>query len=232
MWSTQGLSNLTIDDKEAATMEYGLWTHFEQSQFLGLSPNLPPAPASGITSYGSCASGTSDYWTYNAGTDGVPTSPDGGRFMRFEGCSTAGGHAYMTIASKDQDNVGEKDTVTPPLTVPQCGTPCYFQIPTGRTTTLSWWQYNVGHCVASLDPEFTDGTTLRDSGLVDQNGVSVHSAQRNCVHYGQNNWFHVTVNLTPLAGKTVKRWSVGYDESYYNGSGNWRVYFDGIAINY
>jgi hypothetical protein len=229
MWSTQAYNNLTIDDKEAATMENGLWTEFESNQFLGLSPNIPAAPASGVSSFANCSTGGPDYWTYNGGTDGVPSSPTGGRFMRFEGCSVSGGYAYMTIASQDQDNVGENDETNPPTQVNQCGAPCYFKIGTG--TTIGWYQYNVGHCVASLDLEFTDGTTLRDSGLTDQNGVSVHPAQRPCTYYGKGNWFYVSINLSPLAGKTVKRWMVGYDETQYGGSGTWQVYFDDVRVS-
>lgn len=78
---------------------------------------------------------------------------------------------------------------------------------------LSWYQYNSAQKTMSIDIIFSDGSTLRGSGLTDQNGVSVHPAARN---YPTGSWHFVSVNLSPLAGKRVQDIVVAYD----NGGNN------------
>lgn len=113
----------------------------------------------------------------------------------------------------------------------------------GSNTTLSYWIYpqsssaaNVGSyisgnnstCVA-VDLIFSDSTSLRDSGAVDQNGNRAHPAYQ-CGHLTLDNWNHVTVNLgTNNNGKTINRLDVGYDEA--NSSGGYRSYIDDISIS-
>lgn len=54
-------SSLFMDDKEGATMMYGLQTGFEVAQFLGLLPNpAPVSPSVGVGAYNTC-SGNPDY---------------------------------------------------------------------------------------------------------------------------------------------------------------------------
>lgn len=109
----------------------------------------------------------------------------------------------------------------------------------GSNTILSYWIYpqssqtfgglsgNNSSCVA-LDLLFTDGTNLRDSGAVDQNGNRVHPASQ-CGHLTLDSWNQVVVNLGASAnGKTINRIDVGYDQLAHTGS--YRGYIDDIQI--
>jgi hypothetical protein len=71
---------LYIDDKEGASMMYGIYTQFEQSQFLGLY-QIPPSYDEGVNSFGNCGSGFPDYWTYTTSSQNIQASPQGGRVM-------------------------------------------------------------------------------------------------------------------------------------------------------
>jgi hypothetical protein len=112
----------------------------------------------------------------------------------------------------------------------------------GTSKTLSYWIYpqsnstsswvpagsNDSTCVA-VDLIFTDGSTLRDSGAVDQNGDSIHPA-RQCGHLTLDAWNHVTVNLAANnANKDISRILVGYDDP--NSSGGYRGYIDDLSIS-
>jgi hypothetical protein len=73
----------------------------------------------------------------------------------------------------------------------------------------------------------TDGTTLRDSGAVDQNGISMHPGNsRGTV----NLWNQVQCNVGQwLNGKTIDRILVGYDLG--PSTGQFHGYIDDIQIN-
>jgi hypothetical protein len=79
----------------------------------------------------------------------------------------------------------------------------------------------------ALDLVFTDGSDLRDSGLTDQHGTRLHPENQGS-QLVPDTWNYVTVDLTPLAGKTVSRIDVGYDHP--NGNGGYRGYVDDIAF--
>lgn len=111
----------------------------------------------------------------------------------------------------------------------------------GASTQLSYWIYpqsnakstwvpagsDESSCVA-VDLVFTDNSTLRDSGAVDQNGNRAHPSHQ-CGHLTLDTWNHVTVNLgTNNNGKQISRILVGYDHP--GGSGGYRGYVDDIAI--
>lgn len=106
----------------------------------------------------------------------------------------------------------------------QCGDPCYLKVRSGMV--LTWEQYNVTQCTVSVDIEFSDGTTLRDSGLTDSDGYDVHPQYRPCY----SGWHTVSINLSPLAGKTIRRILIAYDNP--NGSSTWRSYVDDLKITY
>ncbi|MHA6760716.1 glycosyl hydrolase family 95 catalytic domain-containing protein [Streptacidiphilus sp. PAMC 29251] len=112
----------------------------------------------------------------------------------------------------------------------------------GATKTLSYWIYpqssattpwvaagsTNSSCVA-VDLIFSDGSTLRDSGAMDQNGHQAHPAQQ-CGHLTLDAWNHVTVNLgTNNSNKQINRILVGYDQP--GGSGGYRGYVDDISIS-
>ncbi|HEV2635934.1 MAG TPA: hypothetical protein VGX23_12345 [Actinocrinis sp.] len=105
-------------------------------------------------------------------------------------------------------------------------------------TTLSYWIYpqsssrtgvtgGTSSCVA-LDLIFTDGTALRNSGAVDENGNRLHPASQ-CGHLPLDQWDHVTSTIgAKVSGKTISRIDLGFDEP--GGSGGYRGYVDDIAI--
>ncbi len=109
----------------------------------------------------------------------------------------------------------------------------------GPNTTLSYWIYpqnstssglvsgNNSTCMA-IDLIFSDGSNLRDSGAVDQNGNRAHPAYQ-CNHLTLNSWNQVTVKLgSYVSGKTITRIDLGYDQP--NSTGGYRGYVDDISI--
>ncbi len=79
----------------------------------------------------------------------------------------------------------------------------------------------------ALNLIFSDGTSLRDSGLTDQHGVLVNPTNQSSV-LQLGAWNYVTVDLSPLAGKTVSRIDLGYDQP--GSSGGYRGYVDDLAF--
>ncbi len=112
----------------------------------------------------------------------------------------------------------------------------------GTAKTLSYWIYPQSNattpyvaagstnseCVA-IDMIFTDGSTLRDSGAVDQSGNQIHPAHQ-CGHLTLDAWNHVTVNLaTNNSNKQINRILIGYDQP--GATGGYRGYIDDISIS-
>jgi len=111
----------------------------------------------------------------------------------------------------------------------------------GPTTTLSYWIYPQSNttapepigggnsaCVA-IDLIFADGSNLRDSGAVDQAGNRLHPAYQ-CGHLTLDTWNHVTSVIgAHVAGKTIVRLDVGYDQPA--NTGGYRGYIDDISIH-
>jgi hypothetical protein len=106
------------------------------------------------------------------------------------------------------------------------------------STTLSYWIYPQGPgtygivgtnstCV-SVDLIFSDNSTLRDSGVKDQNGVNTHPGSY-CGRLNLNAWNEVKVPVgTVASGKKVARVSVGYDQNA--GTGDYRGFIDDIKL--
>jgi alpha-L-fucosidase 2 len=112
----------------------------------------------------------------------------------------------------------------------------------GTAKTLSYWIYpqssattpyvsagsTNSECVA-VDLIFTDNSTLRDSGAVDQSGNLAHPAHQ-CGHLTLDTWNHVTVNLaTNNSNKQINRILVGFDDP--GATGGYRGYIDDLTIN-
>jgi hypothetical protein len=102
-------------------------------------------------------------------------------------------------------------------------------IPVVSNTHLHFWSYptsDLGRYV-SVDMVMTDGTTLRDCGAVDTDGLSMHPATgRGTV----NTWTKTTSVIGAwLNGKTIDRILIAYDHA--EGTGDFRAYFDDIAID-
>ncbi|MEV6928138.1 GH92 family glycosyl hydrolase [Dactylosporangium sp. NPDC051485] len=105
-------------------------------------------------------------------------------------------------------------------------------IPIGPGSTLSYWVYpqSGGNLDVAVDLIFTDGSSLRDSGAVDQHGVRVHPMfQGNGSVLSFDTWNYVTSNIGAyVAGKTVDRILIAYDQPA--NTGPFRGYFDDISI--
>jgi RHS repeat-associated protein len=111
----------------------------------------------------------------------------------------------------------------------------------GPNTVLSYWIYpqnsasapapvsgSNSTCVA-IDMIFTDGSDLRDSGAVDQNGNQLHPAHQ-CGHLKLNQWNLVTSDIgARVSGKTINRIDVGYDQPA--NTGGYRGYLDDITLS-
>ena len=79
----------------------------------------------------------------------------------------------------------------------------------------------------AVDLIFTDNTTLRDSGLKDQRGYSIHPKSQGAA-LTLDTWNYVSVDLSPLAGKTINRLDIGFDRA--GSTGGYRGYVDDIAF--
>lgn len=110
----------------------------------------------------------------------------------------------------------------------------------GPNTTLSYWIFpqssatsnlvsgSNSTCVA-IDMSFSDGTDLRDSGALDQHGVSIHPSAQ-CGHLTMDQWNYVTTNVGVVRnGKTISRINVGYDQP--GNTGGYRGYIDDITLS-
>lgn len=106
-------------------------------------------------------------------------------------------------------------------------------------TVLDYWIYpqsqststyvsgNNSTCTA-VDMLFSDGSWLRNDGVVDQNGNQLHPAAQ-CNHLTLDTWNHVTAKLGSLAGKQLERIDVGWDDP--GATGGYRGYIDDMAIS-
>ena len=97
------------------------------------------------------------------------------------------------------------------------------------TTELSFWNYplNTLGRYASIDLVMTDGTTLRGTGAVDANGISMHPATGRGI---VNSWTKTICNIgTWLNGKTIDKILVAYDRP--SQTGDFSSHFDDISIN-
>jgi predicted alpha-1,2-mannosidase len=79
----------------------------------------------------------------------------------------------------------------------------------------------------ALDLVFSDGTTLRSSGLTDQHGVRLNPTNQAAI-LAPDTWNYVSVDLTPLTNKTVNRIDLGYNQP--GGSGGFRGYVDDLGF--
>lgn len=80
----------------------------------------------------------------------------------------------------------------------------------------------------TVDLHTTDGATLRDSGAVDQNGASAHPSA-DLSDYARDEWYHRTISLDALAGKTLDGVMIATDSNEHR-AGIFRAYVDNIQI--
>jgi lysophospholipase L1-like esterase len=99
-------------------------------------------------------------------------------------------------------------------------------------SVLTYWIYpqQANGTYVAVDLRFTDGSSLRDSGAVDQYGVRAHPQfQGEGGRLVVGAWNLVRVNLGSLAGRTVDRVHLGYDQPA--NTGVFRGYVDDIMIS-
>ena len=161
-----------------------------------------PAPEAGIRTGEQAHTGTSAL-VYSGGAAGDPSYD----------------YAYMQLYDLSQA----------PLTVGPQTTLTYWVFPQSNATTPWVPPGSTESTCVAVDLVFGDGTTLRDSGAVDQNGTRAHPAFQ-CGHLTVDTWNKVTVPLgTDNNGKQISRVLFGYDHG--GGSGGYRGYVDDIGIS-
>lgn len=100
-----------------------------------------------------------------------------------------------------------------------------------ENTVLSYWIYpeQENGRYAAIDFMCTDGTTLRDSFSVDQNGFSVHPSAGHGEKIPLNQWSEITCNLgQKLKGKTIDRIFLLYGKNDIKGK--FSGYIDDINV--
>lgn len=126
-------------------------------------------------------------------------------------------YAYMKVFNLNDQS----------LTVDDNTTLSYWVYPESSSTSYNYASDSNSTCVA-IDLIFSDGTNLRDSGALDQNGNRAHPAYQ-CNKLTLDTWNHVTVKLgSYVSGKSIIRVDVGYDQP--NTVGGYRGYLDDISI--
>jgi hypothetical protein len=127
-------------------------------------------------------------------------------------------HAYMQVF----------DLSGSPLVVASNTVLSYWIFPQSNATT-PWVPAGSddSSCVA-VDLIFTDGSDLRDSGAVDQNGIGIHPADQ-CGHLTLDTWNYISVNLGSVkSGDEISKILVGYDQP--GATGGYRGYIDDLSI--
>jgi hypothetical protein len=100
-------------------------------------------------------------------------------------------------------------------------------IPIAAGTKLKYWIWHAGTVKVCVDGIFKDGSTLRDGGFVDQDGIRLHPGQRQGP-LGQ--WRYVEVDLSRAAGKTLDTLLVGFDNGSDGFMGQYTAYIDDLQI--
>ena len=147
------------------------------------------------------------------------TARDGFSALMYSGHSTGGtyDYAYMKAFDLSSQNI----IVSPDMKLN------YWIYPEAMTSASPYVTGTNSTCVA-IDIIFTDGTALRNLGATDQAGNRLHPAYQ-CNHLQLSTWNQVIANLGSLAGKTVERIDVGYDQP--GSTGGYRGYIDDITLN-
>ncbi len=199
------------DDKHGVTQFYGPYTGWENGFAQGFYSqrayyqNVTGYPPSSIPELGPTSA-----------EFGVPV-PSQSKYERMAGTATGSySYSYFTLFSGSEDNGGLGR---------------YLRVRSGMH--LHWLQYNYQQSTASIDFETTDGSTLRDSGSVDQNNVTVHPAGRGGYPTGQWLYFDVNLGANPnLVNKRIQSWLIAYDNGNNGRTGQFRIYIDDLEVVY
>ena len=109
---------------------------------------------------------------------------------------------------------------------------CYYKvfddnIAIQRGTKLKYWIWHQSTSKIAVDGQFTDGSTIRDGGFKDQNGISIHPGLRT---EPLGSWQYVEVDLSAAAGKTLDFLMIGFDNGNNGFTGSYRAYVDDFSI--
>jgi len=107
------------------------------------------------------------------------------------------------------------------------------RVPVTETTRLSYWilpDLNASQSrFVAVELLFDDGTSLRDTSVVDQNGIRLHPEQQGLGGMLQaGTWNLVQADLRSLCGKTIVRIGIGFE--HLGASGNVSGSIDDLAI--
>lgn len=150
---------------------------------------------------------------------------------------TRTGNNYLVVAGKVADSAATPNCyywLFNDVLIP------YHDVTITFGTKLRYWIYphddagdaTDGNRSVAVDLIFSDGTALRDRAeLTDQNGFSMHPAQRHD-HSLPNTWNYVEVDLSTMAGKTVEQVWLAFDDPAYSSHGRkYRVYIDDLRFD-
>ena len=144
-------------------------------------------------------------------------SQSGSRAIMYSGKATGGTTDFAYL--KAFDLTGKNLTVTPGMHL------SYWIFPQGpKAEALA---AGTNSAFVAVDLVFSDDSDLRDSGVTDQHGTPLHPAEQGH-QLALDTWNYVTVDLTSLAGKTVSRVDIGFDDP--GATGGFRGYVDDIAF--
>ncbi|WP_436524123.1 cellulase family glycosylhydrolase [Actinoplanes sp. HUAS TT8] len=104
-------------------------------------------------------------------------------------------------------------------------------IPVSAGTKLSYWLWpgQANGRFVGVDLHFTDGSTLRDSGAVDQRGFSMHPKAAHGGAIALSSWTQIQSDIGRWAnGRTIDRIWIAYDQPA--ATGDFRGYVDDIEI--
>lgn len=203
--------SLLEDDKQGVHQMYGPFDQWETTNMQGEINRATYNPVN-VVGYNNSSSPPPERYPVT-GENGVPVM-SGAKYDHIAGYArTSSANVYFTIAHDEQDSAPNKT---------------YFTIQPHMM--LVWDQYNYQQSSISVDFAMTDETRLQFSGLTDQNGVGLSPKSR--YTYGIGLWRTFYVDLTPLAGKKIRRWMYGYDNALTGQTGKFRAYFDNLRIEY
>jgi hypothetical protein len=174
---------------------------------------------------------TSMEQNYDATPTWTSTSEDTANIVNVGGSGGSG--TAICANSQEQSHIGKYAIKCSGSDNSITSSHAYFKvfdvnIPVEGNTYLSFWSnpQNALSRYVSVDLIMTDGTTLRDSGAKDINGVYMHPAEGRGV---VNTWTNTKSKIgTFLNGKTIDRIVIAFDRN--PDMGDFTTYFDDISI--
>ncbi|WNG39150.1 xylosidase [Archangium violaceum] len=193
-----------------------------------LTPSVPIPYTNGPVWFRSGAEETDAALTWSNTIDST-----GGGLQGVTGYGGTGSVGFGVVAGEQAHSGSRALRISGRDTLTTGGSFAYFKaydvhIPVQSTTQLSFWTYPQNSLSQHVTVELvmTDGSTLRDSGATDVNGISMHpGASRGTV----NAWTQTKSRIGQwLAGKTIDRILITYD--YGPLTGDFRGYVDDIEV--